>query len=125
MSSKLGRAHAGTLVATGGFGGALARYGVDVAIGATLQATLLVNVTGSFVLGLVLAGWIGSSGRQRVRRFAATGFLSSFTTYSTFVVGAIQQEPLNGLAYVLVTYVAGFGAAAVGIAIGERSGVSW
>lgn len=122
MTDALQPVHAGALVAGGGFAGAVVRYGVDGAVGATLQATLLVNVVGSFALALVLAGWIGSSGRARVRRFAATGFLSSFTTYSTFVLGAIRQEPVAGIAYVLMTYAAGFSAAAAGIAIGAYRG---
>lgn len=125
MTDPIRSVHAGSLVAGGGFVGAVARYGVDVAVGGTLQATLLVNVVGSFALALVLAGWIGSSGRSRARRFAATGFLSSFTTYSTFVLGAIQQEPVVGIAYVLITYATGLGAAATGIAIGKRSGEFW
>lgn len=122
MSSGVRQTHGGALVAVGGFGGAVSRYGVYVAVGDTLVSTLLVNVIGSVALALVLAGWIGSSGRTRVRRFAATGFLSSFTTYSTFVLGAIQQEPAAGIAYVLVTYATGFLAAAVGIALGRRGG---
>jgi len=110
------------LVAAGGFVGAICRFGVDVAVGATLESTLLVNVVGSFALAVVLAGWLGSSGRERIRRFAATGFLSSFTTYSTFVLGAVQQDPVPGVGYVLLTYAAGFLAAAVGIAVVGRWG---
>lgn len=122
MTQGLRSRVASGLVAVGGFGGAIARYGVDVAVGASLQSTLLVNLIGSFALAVLLAGWIDSTGRNRVRRFAATGFLSSFTTYSTFVLGAIQREPTVGIGYVLATYAAGFSAAAVGIALGERGG---
>lgn len=121
----------GLLVALGGFSGAVARYGVDVAVGASLQSTLAVNVVGSFALGLVLTALLdanpgdSSIGRSRLRRFGATGFLSSFTTYSTFVVGTIQQTPAMALGYVIVSYAAGFAAAGVGIGIaanwnGER-----
>lgn len=114
----------GLLVAAGGFAGAIARYFVDVAVGASLQSTLIVNVVGSFALALLLARLLEAGGsersgsRRRLRRFGATGFLSSFTTYSTFVVGAIQQDPAVAVGYVLATYAAGFGAAGIGMAAG-------
>lgn len=113
----------GLLVAAGGFAGAVARYSVDVALGASLQSTLLVNVVGSFALALVLASLLNPTGanpsvrQRRLRRFGATGFLSSFTTYSTFVLGAIQQTPAIAIGYVIVTYAAGFAAAGLGIAV--------
>lgn len=122
MTDRLGRIGAAPLVASGGFAGAIARYGVDVAVGASLQATLLVNVIGSLALALVLAGWLGGGGSDRIRRFVATGFLSSFTTYSTFVVQTIQQDLAVAIGYVLVTYVVGFSAAAIGLVIVARSG---
>ncbi|GAB3682021.1 CrcB family protein [Salinarchaeum chitinilyticum] len=125
----------GLLVALGGFAGAVSRYGVDVAVGGSLLSTLLVNVLGSFTLALVLTSLLDatrtdSTGRrqrssvrvQRLRRFGATGFLSSFTTYSTFVVGAIQQSPAVAVGYVTVTYAVGFAAAGLGIAVVRRWG---
>lgn len=118
----------GLLVALGGFAGAVSRHGVDVAVGASLQSTLLVNVVGSFTLALVLTSLLGASRtnsadrwqrpsvrQRRLRWFGVTGFLSSFTTYSTFVVGAIQQTPVVAIGYVIVTYAAGFAAAGLGI----------
>jgi CrcB protein len=120
MTSPRGSPGHGLLVAAGGFAGAIARYGVDVGVGASLSATFLVNAVGSLLLAIVLAGWLDGDGSDRARRFAATGFLSSFTTYSTFVVETVQSDAALAIGYVLVTYAVGFAAAGIGLAIGER-----
>ncbi len=79
------------LVGTGGFVGAICRYGVsafvqrNAGIGAFPLGTLIVNLTGCLVIGVVI-GLIDS--RQlfspEVRLFILVGLLGSFTTYSTF-----------------------------------------
>jgi CrcB protein len=77
------------LVALGGAFGALARFGVANLLNtpAALRfpyATLLVNVTGSFLLGLVLRGFEGWPNEPGWRAFLAIGFCGAFTTFSTF-----------------------------------------
>ncbi|AZQ13628.1 CrcB family protein [Halorubrum sp. PV6] len=105
------------LVALGGCAGAVARYGVDVAVGDTTGVgTLLVNVGGSFALGFLLP----RIARRRTRLFVGTGALSSFTTYSTFVADAVSLGTTVGAAYVAASYAAGFAAAAAGLIAGER-----
>lgn len=102
------------LVAIGGFAGSNLRYLADT-FAPGLGGTLLVNVLGSFALGFVLYEAARSdllAGRTRV--VLGSGFLSSFTTYSTFVVEAVQSAPLVAVAYVSVSYVLGFGAVLVG-----------
>lgn len=103
------------LVAIGGSLGAMARYGVDVTLPSALVATLLVNVLGSFALGVV---FFGNRRRNllsdRLTVLVATGGISSFTTYSTFVIDAIRAEPLVAGGYVLGSYVIGFGAVVAG-----------
>ncbi len=80
------------LVALGGAGGALARHGINQAVGAHRfpWSTLLINVTGSFALGalLYLAGqrdW-----PPEVTAALGVGFLGAYTTFSTFTVEAFQ-----------------------------------
>ncbi|PAU85216.1 chromosome condensation protein CrcB [Halorubrum salipaludis] len=105
------------LVALGGFVGAVARHGVDVAAGdATGVGTLLANVLGSFALGVLLA----CAPSRRTRLFVGTGALSSFTTYSTFVADAASLGTTAGAAYVAASYVAGLAAAAAGLFVGGR-----
>jgi len=106
------------LVAGGGFLGAVARYGVGVALGGpTGTGTLVVNAVGSFVLGLLVA----RATTTRTQLFVGTGALSSFTTYSTFVGDAVALGGAVGIAYVGVSYVVGFAAALGGLRVGGRS----
>lgn len=82
--------------------------------------TLLINVTGSFVLGFYLTLVTERfSGRSTTRLFVATGFLGSYTTFSTFsyeTVRLIQEgEPVRALVYVMASLVAGLVATVAGI----------
>lgn len=105
------------LIAVGGFAGAVARYGVDVAVGdVTGIGTFLVNVVGSFVLGLLVT----RAAARRTQLFVGTGALSSFTTYSTFVGDTVALGTTLGAAYVAASYAVGFAAATAGILIGRR-----
>lgn len=78
-------------VAAGGVLGACARYELSLAVtsrpGSFPLATFVINVSGSLVLGALLAliieRWRPS---EYVRPFAATGFLGAYTTWSTFMV---------------------------------------
>ena len=77
-------------VAVGGAAGALARYGTVVAYQRFAPTTfplaiLTVNVLGSLLFGLMWAyaedrDWIS----ENMRLLVLTGFLGSFTTFSTF-----------------------------------------
>jgi CrcB protein len=74
------------LVALGGASGALAR-GVTAALWATRfpWATMLINVLGSFAIGLIIARTNDpSSTHANWRALLATGFCGGFTTFSTF-----------------------------------------
>ncbi len=85
----------GFFVAIFGALGALARWGVSKIVGTSGTglpwATLWVNGLGSLLLGL-LTGWCLASADldERWRLALATGFLGSFTTFSTFSVETIQ-----------------------------------
>jgi CrcB protein len=106
------------LVAVGGFLGAVARYGVAVAVGGPTGAgTLVVNVVGSFALGLL----VSRATTTRTRLFVGTGALSSFTTYSTFVGDAVALGGPLGAAYIAASYALGFAAALAGLRVGGRA----
>lgn len=71
------------LVFVGGGAGALLRYGVGKAVGGA-AATLLVNVVGCFLMGL-LAGWLmGREQGENWRLLLGVGLLGGFTTFSAF-----------------------------------------
>ena len=83
-------------VALGGALGAIARYSVYLVIPAvdTRQfpvATLLVNVLGSFLLGVVYVLMVEKSAiSQELRPLVTIGFLSAFTTFSTFALETVM-----------------------------------
>ena len=95
------------LVALGGGLGATARYlTVGLAarhIGVAFPyGTLVVNMVGSFAMGLLMA-WlmIRYEMPETVRLFFATGFLGAYTTFSTFsldVWGLYEREAWGQLA---------------------------
>ena len=83
------------LVALGGAFGALARFGVynllqTPAAARFPVATLLVNVAGSFLLGVVLRATEFSGAGSNWRAFLAVGFCGAFTTFSTFSYENVQ-----------------------------------
>ena len=82
------------MVAAGGALGAAARYGVERAfsgmLGPTVLGTFAANISGSFLLGIVLAAASGRFGlSEEARVFAAVGFLGSYTTFSTLTVASV------------------------------------
>ncbi len=109
------------LIAIGGFLGSLGRYSATM-VTPGLTGTFFVNVTGSAALGIV---FYTSVTTDRISRRAcllvATGFLSSYTTYSTFALETMGVSPAMGLANVLGSYACGFGAVVFGrrITLGE------
>ena len=84
-----------TSVALGGALGALLRYGVIVSSQAYLDmrfpyATLMVNILGSFLAGLLLHGLMARYGAsENFRLFVFTGFLGALTTFSSFAAESL------------------------------------
>lgn len=107
------------LVAVGGGIGACLRYAVDAWIRARWPAefpwaTFVINVTGSFVLGLCVAGLSGGA----VLGFLGTGMMGGYTTFSTASVEAVTQgSGGRGAIYALSTLVVAVLAAWVGLII--------
>jgi CrcB protein len=111
------------LAALGGALGALARWGVGTALphapGGWPWATLLVNLTGCLLLGVLIALLAARSPEPPwARPFLAVGVLGGYTTYSAFaveVVGLAEAgHPVPAVGYVLVSVVGGVLAVAAG-----------
>jgi CrcB protein len=108
------------LVGTGAAIGAVARYLVANLVvrwqgtGPFPTATLVVNVIGSFVLGLVVLGEAG----EPVPLLIGTGVCGAFTTYSSFSVQTVRlwEDGKAGLAVVNAVGNFALSAAAVGLA---------
>jgi CrcB protein len=101
------------LVAVGGFAGANLRHAVSLVVPG-LGGTLAANVLGCVALGVVV--YQPELLSRNTRYVVATGFLASFTTYSTFALDVVQSPTTVGLAYVGVTYALGF----TGVLLGRR-----
>lgn len=76
--------------------------------------TLLVNVAGSFLLGLC-SGW---SLDGQALALVGVGFCGALTTYSSFAVQTVELGRRRGAAYAVVTLGLALGACALGFVIG-------
>ena len=102
------------LVAIGGFLGANARYGIGL-VYPGLSGTLVVNVTGSFLLGFVVYEAMYTDYlSDRSRLLISTGFISSYTTYSTFAYETVAAGPEIGVLNVAGSYAFGFAGVVLG-----------
>ena len=116
-------------VAFGGAAGSVARYVLGMlllrASSGFPVSTLLINVAGSFLLGL-FARLFDAPDQHQVLRVALTvGICGGFTTFSTFsaeTVTLLQQGKAGRAAlYVMVSLVAGVLATFAGLAVGRSA----
>jgi fluoride exporter len=109
--------------------GALSRYGLqslvnEVAGRPSILGTMLANLTGAFLLGLVVAATENRLELNSVTRAAiAVGFLGAYTTFSTFMFESVTRlengEVLLVLAYVAGSVVLGLALAYAGLQVGR------
>lgn len=113
------------LLAAAGGVGAACRLLVDGLVRASTRGhfpwgTTVVNVTGSFALGLL----VGMAPGDNVRLVLGTGFLGGYTTFSTasFEVAErlMDHRKATGLATAVVMLVSCVAAAALGWWLGHR-----
>lgn len=121
------------LIMLGGGLGTAARAALETlfppAPAALPWTTLLINVIGSFVLGVLVealsAAGPDQGARRAVRLTLGTGVLGGFTTYSTFMVETADRlrdgYVLVALAYLVGSVVVGLVAAALGISIASHA----
>jgi fluoride exporter len=110
------------LAALGGALGALARWALAEVVpspGGWPWATLLVNLSGCFLLGALFAVLAARSPEPSwARPFLGVGVLGGYTTYSSFAVEVVNLvddgAPVRAAGYVLVSVVGGVAAVALG-----------
>lgn len=114
------------LVAIAGAAGALVRYGVGSAVGLRSfpWATLGINLSGSLLLGFVLAMSIGRGWSDTAVVPFTVGFLGAYTTFSAFSYETFtlirNDRATTALVYVFASVVGGVLVAAVGYAAARR-----
>ena len=115
-------------IAIGGMLGAMARFGVSNAVagswGSALPyGTLVVNLTGSFAIGLLLTVLLDRVADPLWRLLLVTGFLGGYTTFSAYsneLVGLIVSGRVTwAAAYLVASNLLGVGACLVGTACGR------
>jgi CrcB protein len=112
------------LVAAGGALGSVLRYGTGLAATRMLGAgfpwgTLIVNVAGSFVIGLfieMIARRFEAS--EPLRLLLVTGFLGGFTTFSSFSLDAMALIERGATGLALLYMAASFGLSLLAVAAG-------
>jgi fluoride exporter len=116
------------IVAVGGSLGALTRYFLQGWIldrtGPSIIALFVINVSGAFALGLILTlaeerNLIG----PEVRLLLTTGFLSAYTTFSSWMFESVQLIQVGDIARAAVnvvgSVVVGLIAVYLGIVVGR------
>jgi fluoride exporter len=111
------------LVAIGAALGAPSRYWVDQILSKRHNSllplqTLLINILGSFLLGLVIRT------DQRTELLFGVGFAGAFTTWSTFALEAHYlikaKKGQHAISYLLLTLALGLAAGALGLWISGK-----
>jgi fluoride exporter len=115
------------MVGIGGFFGAVSRLWVSQFISKRFvsgfpAATLIINLMGSFLLGIM----VGSGIKGSLFMLLGTGFMGAFTTFSTFKLEAIQlhidKRKKELILYNILSYGGGILLALLGIELGMLLG---
>lgn len=117
------------LVGIGGLLGAISRFVTGRWLSAIFpmpghMVTLVINASGSMLLGFIIAKAAGSSLVGRWQVFLAAGFCGSFTTFSSWVLdiaNLMEQASLRTAAsHAFVGVLVGVAALAVGVFLGRH-----
>ena len=115
------------LIAVAAAAGSLARYGIGraVPVRSFPWTTLVINLTGSLLLGFVLQFGVDRDWSEARLLPITVGFLGAYTTFSTFSYEAFTllcaDRASAALAYVVASLVGGVLAAAAGYLIARSA----
>ena len=108
--------------------GAVLRYSVDHVVQRRAGSefplgTLVINVSGSLVLGFLTGSALHHGVSPTWLTVAGTGLIGSYTTFSTLMFDSVRLAEADHSALsvlnVVVSMVVGLGAAALGLALGS------
>jgi len=120
-------AKAAAAVFVGGVVGTAARLALDYVIAhgdaGFPVSTLLINIVGSFALGVLVAG-MSPGAPGWLRAGLGPGVLGAFTTFSAVMVSLVSLTASDrlptALVYLALSVVCGFAAALLGLRLGSR-----
>ncbi|MCH2648953.1 MAG: fluoride efflux transporter CrcB [Candidatus Poseidoniaceae archaeon] len=114
------------LVALGGAIGAVLRFGIGNIIESSEfpLSTIIVNVSGSFILGMLAVMAINNGYSEELMLFFGTGLLGAFTTMSTFSLETLtlvkNDNYTLALVYACISFILCILFAFVGWELGDR-----
>lgn len=118
QQARRSRAEVLFVIAVGGMLGASARYGLARLVpthgGGFPWATFLTNLSGTFVLGWLLALLERFPQGRLIRSFVATGIIGAFTTMSTY---AVETAMLIARGQWVTAFAYGLGSLGCGLAL--------
>lgn len=101
-------------IALGSVLGAWLRWGIGLKFNQVFEnipfGTVLVNLTGAFIIGFAVAFFSNSSLSPNYKLFVVTGFCGALTTFSTFsleVVELLQNGKIDYAIFTIVIHVVG------------------
>ncbi|WP_110113850.1 CrcB family protein [Bacillus sp. CGMCC 1.16541] len=115
-------------IAIGGAGGAFLRYKLNVSLLHSYYpvGTLVENVLGSFLLGLLTAYFLHKTPKEWVKLGLGVGVCGGFTTFSTLAADVIDlslhMSLLSSLLYIVLSLFGGVGSALTGYVLGAELG---
>ena len=94
-------------IALGSVIGAWLRWGISLRFNSVFEnipfGTVIVNLTGAFIIGLAVSFFSNSSISPNYKLFVVTGFCGALTTFSTFSVEIVEFLQASKLEYAIST----------------------